>query len=47
MVQDVGASERAKLKAARDREAELARQEAELRKAAGENPPPPKKKPNL
>ena len=45
VVQDLGASERAKLKAARDREAELARQEAELRKAAGENPPPPKNKP--
>lgn len=45
MVQDVSASERAKLKAARDREAELARQEAELRKAAGEPPPKPKKKP--
>jgi hypothetical protein len=37
VVQDLGASERAKLKAARDREAELARQEAELRKAAGKN----------
>jgi hypothetical protein len=45
VVQDVGAKERAKLKAARDREAELARQEAELRKAAGEDPPAPKKKP--
>ena len=45
MVQDVSASERAKLKAARDREAELARQEAELRKAAGESQPAPKKKP--
>jgi hypothetical protein len=45
VVQEVGASERAKLKAARDREAELARQEAELRKDAGESQPPPKKKP--
>jgi hypothetical protein len=45
MVQDVSASERAKLKAARDREAELARQEAELRKAAGEGQPVEKKKP--
>ncbi|MFT3897088.1 MAG: DUF4398 domain-containing protein [Thermomonas sp.] len=44
-VQDVSAKERAKLKAARDREAELARQEAELRKAAGESQPDPKKKP--
>lgn len=45
VVQDVGASERAKLKAARDREAELARQEAELRKAAAESQPAPTKKP--
>jgi hypothetical protein len=45
VVQDVSARERAKLKAARDREAELARQEAELRKAAGEGQSEPKKKP--
>ena len=45
VMQDVGARERAKLNAARDREAELARQEAELRVAAGEPPPKPKKKP--
>ncbi len=45
VMQDVGATERARLKAARDREAELARQEAELRAAAGEPPPKPKKKP--
>ena len=45
VMQDVGATERARLKAARDREAELARLEAELRAAAGEPPPKPKKKP--
>jgi len=45
VVQGVGDAARAKLKAAREREAELARQEAELRKAAGEAPPEPKKKP--
>jgi hypothetical protein len=44
VVQDVSAKERAKLKAARDREAELARQEAELRKAAGEGQTDPGKK---
>jgi hypothetical protein len=45
VVEGVGDAARAKLKAAREREAELARQEAELRKAAGEVPPEPKKKP--
>ena len=45
MVDGVSDSERAKLKAARDRDAELARQEAELRKAAGASQPTPKKKP--
>jgi len=45
VVQGVGDAERAKLKAARAREAELARKEAELRRAAGESQPEPKKKP--
>lgn len=44
MVQDVSDSERAKLKAARDRDAELAKQEAALRAAAGQPPAKPKKK---
>jgi hypothetical protein len=41
---DVGATQAAKLKAARAREAELARQEAALEAAAGTEPPPVKKK---
>lgn len=43
-VQGVGDAERAKLKAAREREAELARKEAELRAAAGQKPAKPKGK---
>ena len=44
VVQGVGDAERAKLKAARDREAALAKKEAELRAAAGQPEPKPKKK---
>jgi hypothetical protein len=44
VVQGVGAAEQAKLRAARAKEAELARQEAELRAAAGQPPAQPKKK---